>query len=353
MMLSRKWILAGAVFTIVAVVGLFLLNKSGWIQNRGKSDVEADSLDMIETVTPEIAALSENIHRNPKDHALYYARANAYYEFGNVKYALLDYQAAYQMDSTNANYALGFSDCLFDLNNAEGAIAVLEDYRLHDGNNVDVLVTLAVDYFKLPKPEMQKSIALLDEAIKLDVQNPDAYFFKGMIFKESGDTARAISSFQTTVEVDPDFQEAYMQLGNLYAAQKNKLALQYYDDAIRLDSTDRQASYAKAKFYQDIGSLSQAIADYKAMIVKDPQDADAIYNLATIYYGIDSIATAYKYYELAIRQAPANAISYYGKGLCAEELKKRDEAISLYTQALNLDPDLQEAEKRLNILNAQ
>ena len=89
------------------------------------------------------------------------------------------------------------------------------------------------------------------------------------------------------------------------------------------------------------------------MIVKDPQDADAIYNLATIYYGIDSIATAYKYYELAIRQAPANAISYYGKGLCAEELKKRDEAISLYTQALNLDPDLQEAEKRLNILNAQ
>lgn len=353
MMLSRKWILAGALFTVVVVAGIFLATQQNWIQGKEKPNDGADSLEMIETLTPEIATLSENIHQNPKDHALYYARANAYYEFGNVKYALLDFQTAYRMDSTNASYALGFSDCLFYLNNAEGAIAVLEDFRLHDPNNVDVLVTLAVDYFKLPKPELQKSISLLDEAIKLDVQNPDAYFFKGMIFKESGDTARAISSFQTTVEVDPDFQEAYMQLGNLYALQKNKLALQYYDDAIRLDSTDREAAYAKAKFYQDNGSLTQAIADYKAMIVADPQDAQAIYNLATIYYGIDSISAAYKYYELAIRQAPAKAMSYYGKGLCAEELKKRDEAISLYTQALNLDPDLQEAEERLNILNAQ
>ncbi len=352
-MFSRKGLILGIVALVAVVAGILFAVQPAWLSGRHGEDDQADSLDMIETLTPEITTLSENIHRTPNDPALYYARANAYFDYGNIKYALQDFQQAYQMDSTNASYALGFSDCLFELNNAEGAIAVLEDYRKHEPNNVDVLITLAVDYFKLPKPELLKSIQLLDEAIKLDVQNPDAYFFKGMIFKESGDTARAISSFQTTVEVDPDFQEAYMQLGNLYAAQENKLALQYYDDAIRLDSTDREAAYAKAKFYQDNGSLTQAISDYKTMIIKDPQDAEAIYNLATIYYGIDSIAAAYKYYELAIRQAPAVGISYYGKGLCAEELKKFDEAISLYTQALNLDPDLVEAEKRLQYLNAQ
>ena len=87
------------------------------------------------------------------------------------------------------------------------------------------------------------------------------------------------------------------------------------------------------------------------MIIRNPQDADAIYNLATIYYGIDSIEKSYRYYELAIRQAPAKAMSYYGKGLCAEELKRTEEAISLYNQALNLDPDLKIAEERLLQLN--
>ncbi len=44
-------------------------------------------------------------------------------------------------------------------------------------------------------------------------------------------------------------------------------------------------------------------------------------------------------------------MSYYGKGLCAEELKRTEEAISLYNQALNLDPDLKIAEERLLQLN--
>jgi|MGYP003449456646 tetratricopeptide (TPR) repeat protein len=44
-------------------------------------------------------------------------------------------------------------------------------------------------------------------------------------------------------------------------------------------------------------------------------------------------------------------MGYYGKGLCAEELKNKEEAISLYNQALNLDPDLKVAEERLLILN--
>jgi tetratricopeptide (TPR) repeat protein len=52
-----------------------------------------------------------------------------------------------------------------------------------------------------------------------------------------------------------------------------------------------------------------------------------------------------------LKQAPAKAMGYYGKGLCAEELKNKEEAISLYNQALNLDPDLKVAEERLLILN--
>lgn len=352
-MFSRKRVFIGIVAFLVIASGVLIAIRPPW-KSGGKNDPEVvDTLAMIEQLTPEIATLSENLRQNPNNPELLFARANAYFNYGNMKYAVIDYEKAYRLDSTNAPIALGFSDCLFELNNAEGAIAVLEDYLLHDNQNVDILINLGTDYFLLPKPQYQKAIDYLNAALKIDIQNADAYFYKGLIYKESGDLEKAISNFQTAVETDPDYYDAYMQLGLLYTEKKNPLALKYFDNAIAIDSSSTEAQYAKAKFYQDAGQIREAITYYRGMIVKNAQDADAIYNLATIYFGIDSIDQAYRFYDLAIKQAPAKAISYYGKALCAEELKNKEEAISLYTQALNLDPDLQDAEERLNKLNGE
>ncbi len=306
---------------------------------------------MVEQLTPEIAELSTQIIGNPQNAELFYARANEYFDFGNMKFALEDYKKAYALDSNNAAHALGLSDCLFELNNADGAIGILKNYLQHEPGNIDILMNLGIDYFLLPKPEYQKAIATFNEILKLEVQNAEAYFYKGLIYKESGDTTKAISNFQTAVETEPDFYDAYMQLGLLYAAKGDDIAIKYFNNAISLNTNSNEAHYAKAKYYQDKGRINEAIDYYKKIITADPQDADAIYNLATIYYGVDSIQQAYRFYDLAIKQAPAKAMSYYGKGLCAEELKNTEEAISLYNQALNLDPELSLAEEQLLKLN--
>ncbi len=349
-MVAKKWIIAG-IAGILLIGAVIYFAWTGTFNTYSEPEVTADSLEMIEQLTPQIADLSGLIKKSPNDAGLFYSRANEYLEFGNLKFALEDYKKAYQLDSTNVTYALGLSDVLFEGDNANGAIVVLNDYLKTDPNNVDVLMQLGLFYLYLPKPEYKKSREAFNEVLKNDVQNADAYFYKGIIYKETGDTANALSSFQTTIEVDPDYYSAYMQLGTAYADKKNPIAIKYLDIAISLNDTSSEALYAKAKFYQDNGKLTEAIKNYQVMISKEPQNADAIYNLATIYYGVDSIEKAYKYYELSIRQDPAKAISYYGKGLCAEELKRTDEAISLYTQALNLDPDLKIAEERLEKLN--
>lgn len=349
-MFSRKWLLAVIVVILLLVAGILLFKPKIFSPN-GQADLPTDSLQMEEQLTPEISSLSTQIIGNPQNGGLYYARANAYFEFGNMKFALEDYKKAYQLDSLNAAHALGLSECLFELNNADGAIGILKNYLNNNPEDIDVLLNLGIDYFLLPKPQYQKAIETFNEVLKLEVQNSEAYFYKGLIYKESGDTAKAISNFQTAVESEPDFYEAYMQLGLLYAAQNNDLAIKYFDNAIDLNTESTEAHYAKAKYYQDRGRIKEAIAYYKKMVIKDPQDANAIYNLATIYYGIDSIQQAYRFYDLAINQAPAKAMGYYGKALCAEELKNIPEAIALYNQALNLDPDLKMAEERLNKLN--
>ncbi len=350
MMISKKWLIGG-IGAMLLVAGGLLLFKTNLIGNRGANKNDADTLEMIEQLTPQIADLSTQIKGNPQNAGLFYARANEYFEYGNMKFALEDYKKAYRLDSLNATHALGLSDCLFELNNADGAIGVLQDYLKNDPNNIDILINLGIDYLYLPKPQYQKAGETFNQILKIDVQNSEAYFYKGIIYKETGDTTNAISNFQTAVEADPDYYEAFMQLGLLYGAQNNDIAIKYFDNAIALDPTNNEAHYAKAKYYQDRGRLGEAISYYKKIIVADPQDANAIYNLATIYFGIDSIQQAYRFYDLAIKQAPAKAMGYYGKGMCAEELKNTEEAISLYNQALNLDPDLKVAEERLLILN--
>ncbi|MBK9506255.1 MAG: tetratricopeptide repeat protein [Chitinophagaceae bacterium] len=349
-MISKKGLVIGIIGAAVITAGI-LLAKSNVFKGGNKNEVAVDSLEMAEQLTPQIADLSLQINGNPQNAGLYYARANEYFNFGNLKFALDDYKKAFLLDSTNATLALGLSDCLFELNNADGAIGILKDYLKTDPDNIDIMLNLAIDYYLLPKPQYQKAIEVLNDVLKVDVQNSEAYFYKGMIYKETTDTTKAISNFQTAVEADPDYYDAYMQLGLLYAEQNNDIAIKYFDNAIALNDGSNEAHYAKAKYYQDRGRISEAIGFYKKMIVADPQDANAIYNLATIYFGIDSIQQAYRFYELAIKQAPAKAMGYYGKGLCAEELKNKEEAISLYNQALNLDPDLKVAEERLLILN--
>jgi tetratricopeptide (TPR) repeat protein len=349
-MISKKWLIGGTAVLLIGA-GAFLLPKTNIFKGGNNDKTNADSLAMVEQLNPQIADLSMQIKGNPQNPGLYYARANEYLDFGNLKYALEDYKKAYQLDSNNATHALGLSDCLFELNNADGAISVLQDYLKNDPENIDILLNLGIDYYLLPKPQYQKAIDAFNQVLEIDIQNSDAYFYKGMAYKETGDTAKAISNFQTAIESDPDYYDGYMQLGLLYAAQGNDLCLKYYDNAIKIDETSTEAHYAKAKYYQDQGKIGEAITYYRGMIVKDPQDASAIYNLATLYFGIDSLSQAYRFYDLAIKQAPAKAMGYYGKGLCAEELKNTEEAISLYKQALNLDPDLEVAEERLLKLN--
>jgi tetratricopeptide (TPR) repeat protein len=49
----------------------------------------------------------------------------------------------------------------------------------------------------------QEAINEINEVLKLEKSNPKAYYLKGVIYKESGDTSLAVSSFMTAIEQDP------------------------------------------------------------------------------------------------------------------------------------------------------
>jgi len=349
-MFKNPRVILFSVLVVAALIVAYLLaDRQGWFASES---TDQDTLSAIEQLTPEIASLSEQIRNAPSNAGLFYSRGNAYYDFGNLKYAESDYARAFELDSNNATYVLGWSDCLFDMNEVSKAVEMLENYQLRIPGNPDIMFSLAVDYFLLPQPKYPQSIDLLNEILKQDIQNAPAYFYKGLVFKEWGDTTKAISSFQTCTEVDPDYYDAWLQLGLLYADKGDPLAVNYFDNAIAVSDSSREAEYAKAKYFQDKGNLAEAIEYYRQMVIKDPQDADALYNLATIYFGVDSIVKADRYFDMAIKQSPAKAYAHYGKGLCSMKLGHNKEAVAYFQQAITLGVD-EETEAECNELIRQ
>lgn len=350
-MQNRRLGIYGLVLVLLAVViGGILAGQKGFF--RQESGI-TDTLPAIRTITPEIEQYSLALQQDSMNAGIYLNRANAYFDYGNLKYALEDFSMAYAIDSSQAAYALGYSDCLFEMSQAQQAIEILLSYERRYPGNPDILMNLAIDYFLLPEPKYQLAINQLNELLRLDIQNAPAYFYKGLIYKESGDTAKAISNFQACTEVDPDYYDAWMQLGLIYADRGDPLAIQYYDNAMATGDTSREAAYAKAKFFQDKGDVDNAINYYRQIIIRNPQDADALYNLATIYFGIDSLEKAFRYFDLSVKQSPAKAYAHYGMGLCAEKLERKQEALAYFQQALNLDPELTFIQEKIDELKAQ
>jgi tetratricopeptide (TPR) repeat protein len=159
-----------------------------------------------------------------------------------------------------------------------------------------------------------------------------------MIFKEFGDTAKSISNFQTCVEQDPRYYDAYMQLGLLFSKKKDKLALDYFDNALSIDSSKIEVKYGIAMYYQEVSEYEKALEIYRGLVVEFPQDERPYYNTGYVYYKMRNLAKAKSNFERAIKVDPTYADAYYMLGLCAEDIRDYKTAQSFYRQTLNLEP---------------
>ena len=78
--------------------------------------------------------------------------------------------------------------------------------------------------------------------------NHEAYWMKGMIYRDQGNAENAKSSFQTAVEVNPNFFDGFIALGLAYAADMDTLAIGFFETAKELRPQSVEARYNLAYF---------------------------------------------------------------------------------------------------------
>lgn len=309
---------------------------------------ENDTLAAADSTNPQIKALTEKIASNPNNPEQYFLRGSIFMQLGNVPAAFHDLSAAIALDSTNANYYLTIADIYLKGGSADGAIDAFRRVIRNDPKNVEALIKLSKVYFY--KKEYKSSMEQLARVQEMGQDNFETWFIRGLNFKEMGDTVRAITSFQRAVQAKPDFYDGYMQLGLITSNKKSSPAAQYFDNAIRIDSTTAEAYYAKAMFYQGHGENEKAKATYTALIGVKPQYESAYFNMGIIYLEQDSVGKAYRMFDFAIKVKPAYETAYFYRGRCSEALGNKDQAVTDYRQALTLKPDYEAAQSALNAL---
>lgn len=308
---------------------------------------EAQAVDT--TPKDSLSVLNDKIRKDPNNLDLYYQRAM--FAVGRKDYnsAMADINRVLAVDSSTTKYLLAGADIHFFSMKVKRADELLKRAVEIDPKNTDCLLRLAQLHHYLRR--FDDEIIVLDKVLDLDKRNSQAFFMKGMVHKEMGDTTKAMSNMRLAVQMDPDYYNAYVQMGIIMAAQKNPLAIEYYRNAIEIQPTSQEVVYNLGMFHQESEDYRKAIDAYQALLKLNPHHFDAHYNLGVIYaHKYDSVPQGLTYFNLAVEDNPQEPRGYFGRGSCFEKMGDVKRATEDYKHALELDPQNTGAARALDLL---
>lgn len=275
------------------------------------------------------------------DPGLYLKRSKLYMKYGDLSSAVNDLDRAIGIDSTAPEYYLLKAELLKRQDKLKESKEVLDKCMSIDNGNLQARIELG--WLALVSRNYKQALDYADAVLRKDVYNAEAYFLKGMIFEDKGDTARAISSYITAIEQENDYYEAYMQVGLLSFDENNELGKEYIKNALRIDSNSMEALYAYGMLSQKSTDYNEAIETYyKILSIKEFREP--YFNLGFIHQEYLKVYdVAVDHYTNAIRIEPKYIDAYYNRALCYEQLDEPQKAVADLKIALKLNPQYTEA----------
>ncbi len=294
----------------------------------------------INTKDKNIDAL---LKKYPDSISLLLQRSNIYLDSLDFALAFSDVTRAYRLDSNRLEsqqlYAKILNNApnrnLRDINIAQKLYHKVLKKKPRD---TEVLVELASTYAF--QQDFERSFEYLDDALRVDPKCRNAYFKKGTNFLEMNRIDLAKSSYETATQQDPKFWEAYIILGDLYLAEENKIAIEYFKTARDLQPSLVETAYRLAYAYQMFGDVDAAQETYREMYALNKENAMPDFQIGYMkQFMTEEIDSAIYYYNEAIKLEPQFVEAWHNLGMCYEDKKDKTNALKCYSKALKYNPD--------------
>jgi len=177
-----------------------------------------------------------------------------------------------------------------------------------------------------------------------DRQVATEYFDLGNAYVELGRYEKAVTAFQSAVQLDPSFVKAQYNLALAYVRVKRT------DDAVvilkRLLSSDPQNTQVLSALgwsYHLAGREEDALAQYSTVTSLSPADQNALYNSAIILWKLSRLHDAMDKLGLLLSRAPEDTDALFAAGSILLALDQPSDSADMLSRYLDKKPKDTEA----------
>lgn len=245
------------------------------------------------------------------------SKADAFFYLGQI-YFLED-----KLDSAKAFYSKGMEADndnplnyagMVKINLAENDQSAVDKNQSEaldiDEKNPAVYIILAEAYSQPKIKNYDKSIELLNNALKVAPKNADVYISLGNIYLAKNNGTEAIKDFQKVIDNDPNNSEALTLKASVYILINNyNDALPLLLQAISADSSYSPAYHSLAELYANLKDYSKASEYYSKYIEKSELTSDNQKRFASILYLNKQYTEAINILKDVIQKQPDNPIA--------------------------------------------
>jgi type IV pilus biogenesis/stability protein PilW len=175
-----------------------------------------------------------------------------------------------------------------------------------------------------------------------DIQKASAHYQMGLSYYNENKTQMAYIEFQKALELNPKDKNVLNAIGiiHLLKFEDPQTSIGYFEKALQIDPNFAEAYNNMGVAYEKSGRFNDAIGYYK-MASSNPmyQSPEKAYdNLGRAYYRLGRYDEAIEAYKGALRRVSNFYPSFYGLALCYNAQGRYGEASTAISRAIELDP---------------
>lgn len=239
--------------------------------------------------------------------------------------------------------------CFFPDKNGYGCRALSEKIKTAvASNNTD---TVSIGIASYPMINFNRCQILENAAKALDHATffgPDSMVvfdavslnISGDKFYQAGEIEKATRDYQMALKIDPSNVNIHNSLGVSYGVTGSlEKALEEFETAIWLDPGEVMAIHNAGIIYQMMGMPDKAIEFFQKAASLDTDVFEIVFHTGRLFVEMNQPEQAKSYLEKAIQLKPASGIAWRYLGDCYSKIKKRNQAVRAYKNAIKQNPE--------------
>lgn len=185
----------------------------------------------------------------------------------------------------------------------------------------------------------KESLNLMDQLIAKDSSNFGLWLTNAKIAEDAGDTIKAMNSYERALGIYPS-ADAVLSLANLYAEQKNELALNLVAQVEELKlgrEYDAHCAFIRGIYFARTGNNDRAVSNFDSCIASNYTYMPAYIEKGLLYFNQGKYRDALPVFQFASQVNGLDANPFYWEARCYEKLNIKDSAILFFKKSYQLE----------------